>query len=318
MSKQDLKSKLHSQIDRSKLDSTFDSMFGLHNSYLVKTLPINSLIVLDQPFKPYTDEKLEELADDIAENGLLNPIIVRPVNERYQVLAGRNRMNACKLNGHIDIPAFIKECDNDTATMIMLTSNLNQRQRLLPSEKAFAYKMQMDILKKQGKRTDLESESTSTQVAWRRESAQELASQMQTSRDDIRRHIRLTYLLPEFLDLVDKDILSFIAGVNLSYLTKEKQGIVRVWLSNAGNDLTVKQSAQIRQMSLECDLTEKTLQKLFSNKAVQGKSRKVSVSIKNFTGYEDVMPKNNADFEILFREFLEWRRANNEKVSFSA
>ena len=236
---------LRNRPKRNTVDDDFDKLFGLSadekSSDIIK-IPIDKLVDVDQPFRPYSDEALQKLADSISEHGLLNPISVRLMPDgKYQVLAGRNRKNACILLGWKEIEAKPIECDDDTAALIMLSSNLNQRQKLLPSEKAFAYKMQMDILKRQGKRTDLDESTTSNQRGWRSESAYKVADSAGTSNSDIRRHIHLTFLLPCILQMVDDESIPFIAGYNLSYLSQESQKIVLEWLEGNGCQISVKQ-----------------------------------------------------------------------------
>jgi len=228
------------KIDKNKLtsnkpgvDDYFKSMFGanqndIHYIELYKLIPFEG-----QPFKPYSDEKLQELADDIAEHGILSPLIVRPYGDTYQIMAGHNRANAAALAGLDTAPCIVKSVDDDTAKIIMLNTNLNQRDELLPSEKAFAYKMQMDTIKHQGQRTDLTSSpmeprcsSTLAPLGPKLRSDQVVADRTGDSRANVQRYIRLTYLLPALLDMVDNKQIPFCAGVSLSYLKDEDQRLL--------------------------------------------------------------------------------------------
>ena len=299
-------------------DTDFQGLFGLEmpkQAVKVISLPIAQLVDFpDQPFKPFTEERLSELAESIKEVGLLHPVRVRRMaNNQYQILAGHNRTKACTLLGRDKIDAVIEECDDDTAEMIMLTSNLCQRPGLLHSEKAFAYKRQMDILRRQGKRTDLMPGEASTQVAWKRESAQLIANQTSTSRDDIRRHIRLTSLLPELLHAIDTDTVPFMAGFNLSLLTAKNQQTVLDWLKGNGFQISVNQSKRICKMANDVDLTLKGLRYMFapmSDLAAPAQIQTFSIKRKQWKEYDELLPQDNAGFEELFKQFLDWLREN--------
>jgi len=216
------------KIDTNKLaskpgvDDYFKQMFGA-NTGDIQYIEVTKLTPFKgQPFKPYSTEKLFELADDIAENGILSPLIVRPYNDSYQILAGHNRASAAQLAGLDAVPCFVKTVDDDTAKNIMLTTNLNQRDKLFPSEKAFAYKMKLETIKHQGVRSDLTSSQLGTKLEGKR-ADQIVAEQAGESRNQIQRYIRLTELVPELLDMVDNEKISFGAGVSLSYCKKEDQ-----------------------------------------------------------------------------------------------
>ena len=220
----------------------------------IQQLPINALVPYqDQPFRPYTKEKLIVLAEDIAENGVLSPIIVRLIDEdTYQILAGHNRVEACKLLGMDSIPSIVKPVDDNQAALIMLNTNLNQRDELLPSEKAFAYKMQLETMKRQGRRTDLcsigaqENEDDIYSNGAQVKSRDIIADQNNTSREQVRRYIRLTYLNQPLLDRVDNGNLPFRAGVNLSYLTEAQQKGLLEYIDAYGIKITLDQSERLK------------------------------------------------------------------------
>ena len=320
-----MQSKVSSALTERRINKTEDtdiqSLFdlaGTPSSAKIVSIPISQLTDYpNQPFKPFTEERLAELAESIKEHGLLNPVRVRYLSdEQYQILAGHNRKNACVLLGWEEIDTIIEVCNDDTAEMIMLTSNICQRPGLLHSEKAFAYKRQMDILRRQGKRTDLEQEDSSTQLAWnspqpawKRESAQIIANQTETSRDDIRRYIRLTFLLPELLDAVDDGAVPFMAGVNLSYLCEENQKTILSWLVLNGNSISIKKSEQICQKAKKQELTLETLLGVTAPIPRQTtQPQTFSVNRKKWKAYDDLLPKDNVGFEKLFKQFLEWLR----------
>ncbi len=172
------------------------------------------------PYKVQDNEEMDELVESIRENGVLTPILVRhkdPKRGEYEIISGHRRVAACKKLGLTDIPARVAYMDRDEAIIALVDSNLH-RDHILPSEKAFAYKMKFDALRHQGKRTDL----TSVQVAPKLATAQ-IADDAGTSMDTIKRYIRLTKLIPELLQYVDEEKISFTPAVELSYLPEAVQ-----------------------------------------------------------------------------------------------
>ena len=186
----------------------------------VCTVPI-SLIddFADHPFQVRDDEDMERLIQSIDNNGVLNPVILRKNGERYELIAGHRRKHACLRLGISGIPAIVRELSRDEAVVEMVDSNL-QREHILPSEKAYAYKMKMDAMKRQGERTDL----TSVPMAQKSKTTRELiAEESGESADQVRRYIRLTELIPELLTMVDEEKIAFRPAVELSYLTEDEQ-----------------------------------------------------------------------------------------------
>ncbi len=272
------------KIDTDKLskkpgvDDYFKQMFGA-NQNDIQQIEIYKLMPFEgQPFKPYSEEKLQELADDISEHGILSPLIVRPYENTYQILAGHNRANAAALAGHNTVPCIIKDVDNDAAESIMLTTNLNQREKLLPSEKAFAYKMRLESMNRQGKRTDL----TCGQVDHKsdgKKSRDILAEQAGESAKQISRYIRLTELLPELLDMVDDEALSFGAGVSLSYCEKENQQTLLSFMDEHKiKTVSLDQAEKIRCLA---DVSSEELEGIFGLKRAASKSDKLPVKTVN-------------------------------------
>lgn len=173
----------------------------------------------NHPFKVLDDEKMEELVDSIKLNGILTPVIVRPDDEEtYEMISGHRRLHAAKRAGLQKIPAIVKEMTNDDAILAMVDSNL-QREEILPSEKAFAYKMKYEAMRRQGARKDL----TSSQVGTKLRADNELARQVGESRNQVQRYIRLTELIPELLNLVDEKRLPFVTGYEMTFFTREIQ-----------------------------------------------------------------------------------------------
>jgi len=176
-----------------------------------------------QPFRPYSPEDMEALQQNIRERGIIQPLIVRPLgNHQYEIIAGHNRRSAARAVGYAAVPCIVRELTDDEAILQMVSTNLQQRKNLLPSEKAFAYKIQLDAMKRQGFRTDL----TSPQAAAKFRSDDAVAESVGISGDTVRRYIRLTYLIPALLDAVDEKKIGFTIGESLSYLSAQNQQIV--------------------------------------------------------------------------------------------
>jgi len=185
----------------------------------------------NHPFKVVDDEKMQDLIESIRANGILTPVLIRPVgNDRYEMVSGHRRMHAAQALGLERIPAIIREMTDDEATVKMVDSNI-QREELLPSEKAFAYKMKFDAMKRQVGRP---SKENSTQNGWNFETAELVGRETGESKNQIRRYIRLTELLPELLDLVDKKRLQFTVAVEISYIDSEVQKWIYEYIRENG------------------------------------------------------------------------------------
>lgn len=173
-----------------------------------------------QPFKAYTDAKLQELAESIKQHGVIEAICVRPkADGRMEIIAGHNRVAAARLAGLATVPAVVQQLDDAQAAIMLVDSNLQHRETLLPSEKAFAYKLRLESMKRQGHRTDL----TSGQIVRKLECTDQIGKDESESGRQIRRYIRLTYLVPALLDMVDNGKPGFAAAVDLSFLGRDEQ-----------------------------------------------------------------------------------------------
>lgn len=178
-----------------------------------------------QPFHPYSQEDMEALRRDIVANGVIQPLIVRPRGEhRYEIISGHNRRTAARAAGYTVVPCLVRQLGDDEAIVQMISTNLQQRKDLLPSEKAFAYRFQLEAMKRQGKRTDL----TSAQVGPRL-STEIIGEASGDSRNQVKRYIRLTCLIPSLLKLVDEKKLGLTVGVTLSFLCREAQAAVETY-----------------------------------------------------------------------------------------
>ena len=203
---------------------SYDSIFQSEeqrNTEEIKPVPISELKPFtEQPFKVKLDEDMDALVESIKQCGVLTPVIARPHKDGgYEILSGHRRVKACELAGITDIPVVVKNLDDDTATILLVDSNL-QREHILPSEKAFAYQMKLEAMKRKAGRPSKENVS---QIGTQKRSDQIMAEELGESRNQIQRFIRLTNLIPELLDLVDEKKISFNPAVELSYLDEAQQ-----------------------------------------------------------------------------------------------
>lgn len=216
MKKNDLRDKIHL--------TSVDELFGLENAESSIEIEIDRIRSFqNHPFKVLEDEKMADLVESIKANGVLTPVVVRGNDgDGYEMVSGHRRLHASKLAGLKKIPAFVRELSDDEATIVMVDSNI-QREELLPSEKAFALKMKLEAMSRQGKRTDL----TLSQNGTKFRSAENIGAELGMSRNQVYRYIRLTELIPELLDLVDKKRLQFTCAVDISYFDKT----IQKWLN---------------------------------------------------------------------------------------
>ena len=213
-------------ISLSSYDDIFETDESRADSQLekVQKIPISELVPFkNHPFKVVDDEAMLRTTESIAQFGVLTPLIARPLEDGgYEIISGHRRAHAAEAAGLMEVPVIVRDMDDDAATVLMVDSNL-QRESILPSERAFAYKMKLEAMKRQGERTDLQGDGTSTQVVSKLRSNEQLGEQNNQSRETVRRFIRLTNLIPELLDMVDQKQISFNPAVELSYLTPEEQ-----------------------------------------------------------------------------------------------
>lgn len=225
----------------------------------VQSLPLDKLEPFpNHPFKVIDDDKMLETVESIKERGVLVPILVRPKNDgNFEIVSGHRRHHASQLAGLTEIPAIVREMDDDTAILLMVDSNL-QREELLPSEKAFAYKMKLDAMKRQGQRTDL----TSAQIGRKfdgKESRELLAEQVGESRNQISRFIRLTNLVPDLVDRVDNKTMAFNAAVEVSYLTEPEQLMLCDAIEREECTPNLSQAKRLKQYSQDGKLDENVM-----------------------------------------------------------
>ena len=206
-------------------------------------LPVDKLRPFEgHPFRVTDDSEMEQLVYSILTQGLLTPISVRPVeNNEYEVISGHRRLHACKKAGIETVPALIYSLDRDAATIAMVDSNLH-REKILPSEKAFAYKLKMDAMRRQGKRTDLTSDQVGPKLTASMIADSESVSQ-------VKRYIRLTELIPEILTMVDDGKIAFTPAVELSYLTKPEQRDLLETMESEDCTPSLSQAIQMKKLS---------------------------------------------------------------------
>ena len=211
----------------------------------ITELPLELLVAFaEHPFKPYSGEQLWDLVKSVEEHGVLTPILVRPApdGQRYEIISGHNRVNAARRAGLKTIPATVREMDDDEATLAMVESNLRQREQLLPSEKAFAYKMQLEALKHQGK-------ATSSQHETKLRSDEQIARDSNESRATVQRYIRLTNLITPILDMVDEKRMAMGPAVELSYLNRDEQEMLLDLMQIGDCTPSLSQAIRLRKLS---------------------------------------------------------------------
>lgn len=235
------------------------------------------------PFKVLDDERMQELVESVKEHGILTPVLLRPCGvDEYEMISGHRRMHAAQLAGFTTVPSIIREMDDDAAIVFMVDSNI-QREELLPSEKAFAFKMKMDAMRRQGERNDLKS--TSNQNDWRLETADIISEQVGTSKAQVRRYVRLTELIPELLDLVDQKRLQFTVAVDISYIDKEIQRWLYEYIRDNGS-VRANQIAALRSELGQGVMTQSKMI-LILNENLPGKKTgsKITLSEKKLREY---------------------------------
>ena len=241
----------------------------------VQQIPIDALHPFtNHPFKVLNDEAMTRTVESIAQYGVLAPLIVRPRPEGgYEIISGHRRQYAAKLAGLDTLPVIVRQMSDDAAVILMVDSNL-QREHILPSERAFAYKMKLDAIKNQGARSDL----TSSQVGMKLQALDIVGQEAGDSRNQVHRFIRLTNLIPELLDMVDEKKISFNPAVELSYLDESQQRDFLEAMDGTQNAPSVSQAQQLKKMA-QCG--EFTYEKAFDILGQEKKSEQDTVTIKN-------------------------------------
>ena len=244
----------------------------------VQQIPIDALHPFtNHPFKVLDDEAMTRTVESIAQYGVLAPLIARPRpdGDGYEIISGHRRQYAAKLAGLDTLPVIVRQMSDDAAVILMVDSNL-QREHILPSERALAYKMKLEAIKNQGARSDL----TSPQLAAKFRSDDAVAKDQGISGDTVRRYIRLTNLIPELLDMVDEKKISFNPAVELSYLDESQQRDFLEAMEDTQNAPSLSQAQQLKKMAQQGEFS---YEKAFDVMGQEKRSEKDTVTIKNET-----------------------------------
>lgn len=222
---------------------------------IIKSIQISELKPFEQhPFKVLADESMNELIDSIKQNGILAPVIARTHKDGgYEILSGHRRVKACEIAGITEVPVVVKNLDDDTAIILLVDSNL-QRENILPSEKAFAYQMKLEAMKRQGKRSDLTSDQIGQKLI-NKNSRNVLAEQVGESSVQVQRYIRLTNLIDPLLEMVDNKQIALNAAVELSYLGSKEQAEVVKTIEIEDTAPTIEQAKKMRRFSEQSKLS---------------------------------------------------------------
>lgn len=231
----------------------------------VHIIPIKEIYNFpNHPYQVKDDEEMEEMVNTVKSSGVINPVIVRPKqNGGYEMISGHRRKRACEIAGIKEIKAIVREMSDEEAIIAMVDSN-KQREKVLPSEKAFAYKMKLEAMKKQGKRNDLITSSPTATKLNEKGTAEIVGEQFGDGRDNVYRYIRLTELIPEILNLVDEDKMKLRPAVEISYLKKEEQDYVLEVMEYTDAFPSHPQARQMRKLSEQGELTEDKIDEILS------------------------------------------------------
>lgn len=247
-------SKRGGNISLTSYDDIFETDESRAESQLerVQNISISELVPFkDHPFKVVDDEAMLRTTESIAQYGVLTPLIARPLEGGgYEIISGHRRAHAAEMAGLTEVPVLVRQMDDDAATVLMVDSNL-QRENILPSERAYAYKMKLEALKHQGERSDL----TSGQLGPKLRSDDQLAQEAGESRKQVQRYIRLTNLIPELLEMVDQKQISFNPAVELSYLAPEEQEIFMQAMDEVQASPSLSQAQRLKKLAQEGDFT---------------------------------------------------------------
>ena len=289
--------------------ASIDELLGVVNEESAMEIEINKIHAFkNHPFKVLDDEKMQDLIESVKLSGVLTPVLLRvDSNDEYEMISGHRRLHAAKMAGLNTIPAIVRELSDDDAVIAMVDANI-QREELLPSEKAFAYRMKLEAMKRQGSRTDL----TLSQNETKSRSDEVLSKQVGESRAQVQRYIRLTELIPELLDLVDSKKLKFTVAVDISYIDKEIQKWIYEYIKDTGF-IKPQQITALRNQLNEGAVNQVGMLTIF-NKCMMVKtpSRSITFSEKKLTKY---FPESYSadDMERVIESLLEkWSQEQND------
>lgn len=287
--------------------TSIDELLGVVNEESAMEIEISRIHAFkDHPFKVLDDEKMADLVESVKTYGVLTPVLLRSDGENgYEMISGHRRMHAAVIAGLATIPAIVRELSDDDAVIAMVDANI-QREELLPSEKAFAYRMKLEAMKRQGVRVDLTCDQNEHKLG--KKSREVLGEQLGISSAQIQRYIRLTELIPELLDMVDTKKLNFTIAVDISYIDKEMQKWIYEYIRDTGF-IQPKQITALRKQLEEGPVNQGFMISIFNSCiAVKAPERKVVLSGKKLTKYfpEDY---SETDMEKVIEALLEqWKR----------
>ena len=293
---------------------SYDSIFQSEeqrNTEEIKPVPISELKPFtEQPFKVKLDEDMDALVESIKQCGVLTPVIARPHKDGgYEILSGHRRVKACELAGITDIPVVVKNLDDDTATILLVDSNL-QREHILPSEKAFAYQMKLEAMKRQGARVDLTSAQIGRKLGV--ESREVLAKQVGESRNQISRYIRLTNLIDPILNMVDNNQIAMNAAVEISYLGSKEQAAVMQSIEKEETSPSIAQARKMRKFHQDGNLSNAVIDSIMMEQKPE--TVKITLGEDKLKKY---FPKSYSKAkmeEIILKLLDKWRRQRENEM----
>lgn len=277
------------ELPKISLDDLFTTQTERDAEEYVIPIPLSEIDDFpNHPYKVVDNEKMQELSESIKEYGVSQPVIVRKKeNGRYEMISGHRRKRASELAGKEDILAIIKDLTDEEATILMVDSNENQREEVLPSEKAFAYKMKLEAIKRQGERKDLTSAPV-VQKSDNMTSRERIAEESGESREQIRRYIRLTELIPEILDMVDEKKIAFRPAVEISYLSEDNQYVLLDVMQFSDITPSLAQAIHMKKLEQEGKLDADKIEELMS----QEKPNQIEKLKFNADRFEAEFPRN--------------------------
>ncbi len=287
--------------------TSIDELLGVMNEESAMEIELKSITPFrSHPFKVLNDEKMEDLINSIKENGVITPVLIRPTEKNhYEMISGHRRMYAARKAGLATIPAIVREMSDDEAVIAMVDANI-QREELLPSEKAFAYKMKLEAMKHQGGRTDITSGQNGQKLE-RTVSRDVLAEQVGESSKQIQRYIRLTELIPELLDMVDNKKIQFTVAVDISYIDKEMQKWIYEYIRDNGF-IKPNQIAVLRKRMEDENIGHSYMISILNNCIAPKKNRKVTLPEKKLKNYFPPEYSQEQMEEVIVALLEQWKK----------
>ncbi len=277
------------ELPKMSLDDLFTIQGERDAKETIVAIPINEIDDFpNHPYKVKDDDKMLEMSENIKRYGVTQPVIVRQKDDgRFEMISGHRRKRASVLAGKENINAIVKKLTDEEAVILMVDSNENQREEILPSEKAFAYKMKYEALKKQGQRTDLTSDPMEQKLN-SKTTREIVAEKTGESASNIQRYIRLTFLIPEILDMVDEKKIAFRPAVEISYLSEDNQYVLLDIMQFSDITPSLAQAIHLKKLEQEGNLDTDKIEELMS----QEKPNQVEKLKFNAERFEAVFPKN--------------------------